>query len=90
MSYFKANDGRLWSIRLDDGLADASGFPRRIVWEAVLVETVPPSGTQRVVFRPAGWLLIATADDMARALTEAESVRSRWDSAATPIPRAST
>jgi hypothetical protein len=31
------------------------------------------------VFRPAGWLAVATAGDIAAALNEAESVRTRWE-----------
>lgn len=83
MRYFKTKDGKLWSIRLDDGLVDVSAIGRRVGWEALLCETVP-SGSQKVVYRPAGWLPEATPEDLARALGEAESVRSRWEQP--PIP----
>jgi hypothetical protein len=78
MRYFKTHDGKLWCIRLEDGLADASAFPGRVGWEALLFDTVP-SALQKVVYRPAGWLPMATPDELARALAEAEVVRARWE-----------
>jgi hypothetical protein len=82
MRYFKTKDGKLWSIRLDDGLADVSAIGARVGWEALLWETIP-SGVQKVVYRPAGWLPEASVDDLARALADAESVRSHWEE---PLP----
>jgi hypothetical protein len=83
MRYFKAKDGKLWSIRLDDGLIDLSVIGRRVGWEALLCETVP-NGSQKVVYRPSGWLPLATAEDLAHALADAETVRSRWEEP--PLP----
>lgn len=83
MKYFKSQDDRIWKVRLDNGLADAAGLSKRVGWEAVLFETVP-AGIQRIVYRPAGWLDIARAEDLGKALQEAESVRTRWESPPAP------
>ena len=80
MRYFHSQDGRTWTLRLDNALAQTSGFSERVGWEAVLFETVPPSDVQKIVFRPAGWLDVATAGDMATALNDAVAVRTRWES----------
>ena len=66
-------------MRLDDGLPDASGFPRRIGWEAVLFEAIPPGRAQKVAYRPAGWLFSAPEDELVKALHEAIAVRARWE-----------
>ncbi len=78
MRNFSAQDGRIWNVRLDDGLKSALAQPKRVGWEALLFETVPPA-TQKVVFRPAGWLPLASLVDLNRALVEAEAVRARWE-----------
>jgi hypothetical protein len=78
MREFTTMNGRNWSVRLDDGLADASGFQRRVGWEVVLFVTVPPGGTQKIVHRPSGWLDHASLADLEYALAEAESVRTHW------------
>lgn len=84
MRYFKSQDERIWTIRLDEELASVSGFPRRVGWEAVLFETQSPGNSQRIAFRPMGWLNQATAEELARALNEAEAVRTHWE--APPLP----
>jgi hypothetical protein len=78
MRTFAGLDGAVWSVRLDDGLATALPQPKRVGWETLLFEMVP-SGTQKVVFRPAGWLTQATLTDLTHALREAETVRTRWE-----------
>lgn len=79
MRYFQSQDGKTWSLRLDNALARTSGFSERVGWEAILFETVPPSDVQKIVFRPAGWLDLASAADMAAALQDAVAVRTRWE-----------
>lgn len=79
MRDFVNRDGRGWKVRLDDGLPDASGFPRRIGWEAVLFEAIPPGCAQKVAYRPAGWLSSAPEDELEKALHEAIAVRARWE-----------
>ena len=79
MRDFVNQDGRGWKVRLDDGLPDASGFPRRIGWEAVLFEAIPPGRAQKVAYRPAGWLSSAREDELVKALHEAIAVRARWE-----------
>ena len=79
MRDFVNRDGRGWKVRLDDGLPDASGFPRRIGWEAVLFEAIPPGRAQKVAYRPAGWLSSAPVEELVNALHEAIAVRARWE-----------
>ena len=79
MRSFVNGDGRGWKARLDDGLPDASGSPRRVGWEAVLFETTPPGRTQKIAYRPAGWLSSAPVEDLVQALQEAIAVRARWE-----------
>ena len=66
-------------VRLDEAVVN--GVPeKRVGWEAVVFETDPP-GVQRVVYRPAGWLSLATPTELTAALDEAEAVRTRWEPA---------
>ncbi|MEX2283347.1 MAG: hypothetical protein WEE89_12760 [Gemmatimonadota bacterium] len=78
MRNFAAHDGRVWNARLDHTLARSAPASRGSGWEAVLFETIPPA-TQKVVFRPAGWLPRASLTDLNHALREAEAVRARWE-----------
>ena len=84
MRYFKSQDDRIWTIRLDDELANTAGFPRRVGWEAVLFEAQASGSSQRITFRPCGWLAQAGADELAKALQEAAAVRTHWE--APPMP----
>lgn len=78
MRNFAAQDGRVWNARLDLGVTRTFSDTKGVGWEAVLFETVPPA-TQKVVYRPTGWLNRATIIDLNHALLEAESVRARWE-----------
>lgn len=73
-------EGTTWVARPDHGGSEAAP-EERIGWEAVIFETDPP-GVQRVVFRPAGWLNLATLNDLVAALREADAVRTRWQATA--------
>jgi hypothetical protein len=78
MRSFSAVDGRVWNARLDNALTSNSAQPNGVGWEAVLFETAPPA-TQKVVYRPVGWLTQASLGELQRALQEAEAVRARWE-----------
>jgi hypothetical protein len=76
MRVFKLSDGSSWTARLHD-----EGQPgRRIGWEAILLESTPHAASQRLVYRPPGWLDAATAGEVAAALEEGVAVRVRWGS----------
>ena len=77
MRTFAAQDGAIWSVRLDEGQTRALHRPAKAGWEALLFET---AGTQKVAFRPVGWLTQASLADLNQALREAETVRTRWES----------
>ena len=47
-------------------------------WELVLFEADGSQVTQRIVFRPVGWLRNAQLAELVSALGEAEAVRTRW------------
>lgn len=72
-------EGKTWVVRLDEGVS-ADAPEQRVGWEAVIFETDPPS-VQRVVYRPAGWLNLATPNELTAALGEADAVRTRWEAA---------
>jgi len=77
MRVFKLADGTSWIARLHDG-AEESVLEERVGWEAILIESDPVAAVQRLVYRPSGWLSVATPADLATALEEAHTVRSRW------------
>lgn len=78
MRVFSSADGRSWCARIDVG-ADEAGAPSGGVgWEAVLFEPHGEDPTQRLTYRPAGWLAGASDEDLIEALAEAEAVRARW------------
>jgi hypothetical protein len=78
MRLFTSDDGRPWIARLFDGDDAQQQVTTKFGWEAVLFEGAPPTGDQSLAFRPAGWLLQATTDDLLKALQESEWVRTRW------------
>ena len=77
MRVFKVSDGTSWIARLHDS-PDDEGVAARTGWEAVLFESGPGAAAQRLVYRPHGWLAVATAEDLAAALDEGVSIRVRW------------
>lgn len=72
MRKFEDVNGRAWRARLDEGSA-----PGGAAWEIVLFED-DGVRSQRIVYRPAGWLQKAPVQELIDALAEAESVRTRW------------
>lgn len=78
MRVFRVRDGSNWLARPEE--AAPGGPPSRSGWESILFEQ-QPSGAARLVYRPAGWLDTASEAELAAALAEAESVRSRWGAA---------
>ncbi|HSL70129.1 MAG TPA: hypothetical protein VK864_07785 [Longimicrobiales bacterium] len=79
MRNFTADDGRDWRVQLDTGHVGAPANGNgRIGWEAVLFDPISTGVTQRIAFRPAGWLLDASVEDLVQALGEAAAVRARW------------
>ena len=72
MREFIGSDGRVWRARLDEQAAGGAA------WELVLFEADGSQVTQRIVFRPVGWLRNAQLAELVSALGEAEAVRTRW------------
>jgi hypothetical protein len=80
MRVFKLADGTSWVARLNDG-PDAAAAYAGSGWEAILFEASPHAIAQRLVYRPPGWLGVATPEELAAALEEGLSVRARWGGA---------
>jgi len=76
-----SDDGRNWSVRLDDGSqADGNG----VGWELIIFEDRDNPSVQRFTYRPAGWFGRATEAELRAALEESEAVRARWGAAPQP------
>ncbi|HEX6940862.1 MAG TPA: hypothetical protein VF158_15705 [Longimicrobiales bacterium] len=78
MRIFMSADGRSWRARVYDGPQDDGIGAPGVGWEAVLFETADDDMTQRLAYRPAGWLTGAALDDLRTALEQSEAVRARW------------
>lgn len=78
MRVFASADGRSWTARVYDGPADERRRAAGVGWEAILFEVPGENLTQRIEYRPVGWLARADAVELQRALEQAESVRARW------------
>jgi hypothetical protein len=78
MRVVRLSDGTSWVVRLHDEPDVGSNATERIGWEAVVFDPSPAGLAQRLVYRPSGWLMTATAADLAAALDEAVAVRLRW------------
>jgi hypothetical protein len=76
MRVFKVADGTSWVARLHDS-ADEAGPAPKAGWEAVVFQSVP-SHVAQLVYRPSGWLELATAEELARALADGQTIRVRW------------
>jgi hypothetical protein len=76
MRVFKVSDGTSWMARLHDA-TDESTATTRAGWEAILFERGPDDAA-KLVYRPHGWLLAATPDDLEEALAEGVAIRVRW------------
>lgn len=78
MRLFTSEDGRPWVAKLLDGDERPPHVNAQSGWEAVLFEATAQQNQQSLAFRPAGWLLRATTQDLLNALQESEWVRTRW------------
>jgi hypothetical protein len=70
-------DGKSWIARIHDS-ANKEGNGGRIGWEVVQFDTNPSGSTQRITYRPAGWLTEASINELIDALREGETVRAAW------------
>lgn len=77
MRIFKV-DGRQWVAQIHDSAEAAAPAQSRAGWEVVQFDTQPSGSVQRISYRPAGWLLQASIDELIEALREGESVRANW------------
>lgn len=76
MRVFKVADGTSWTARLDEGSEEPGAH--RAGYDTILFEPDPVASLLRLVYRPAGWLSGASAQELAAALDEAVVVRARW------------
>lgn len=77
MRIFKI-DGKQWIAQLHDLPAAKPAVEPRAGWEVVQFDTQPSSHTQRISYRPVGWLAQASIAELIDALREGESVRVCW------------
>lgn len=77
MRTFVSEDGRTWVVKLHDGLVN-NPPAERAGWEVIQFDTDPPGTTQRITYRPSGWLQNANIQDLISALQEGETVRASW------------
>ena len=78
MRLFKL-DGKDWVAQLHD-LPDEKAAPEpRPGWEVIQFDTRPSGTTQRISYRPVGWLAQATIEELIDALREGESVRATFN-----------
>jgi hypothetical protein len=78
MRIFTSEDGQPWVATLYEGGEGQTQVTTKFGWEAVLFEAKAQEGGQSLAFRPAGWLLKATMEELLTALQESEWVRTRW------------
>jgi hypothetical protein len=78
MRIFKI-DGKEWIAQLHDLPTAKPAEEPRAGWEVVQFDTQPSSNTQRISYRPVGWLAQASLADLIAALREGETVRARWN-----------
>jgi hypothetical protein len=77
MKKFKI-DGKEWIAQLHDLPAAKTAEEPRAGWEVVQFDTQPSSNTQRISYRPVGWLAQASIAELVDALREGATVRARW------------
>lgn len=80
MRNFKSQDGSSWIAKIHDGLEEKVSIDSRTGWEVIQFDTDPPGSTQRITYRPSGWLNNATLQELIAALQEGETVRASWKS----------
>lgn len=78
MRTFLSEDGQSWTAKLHDGLEPTALFDSRTGWEIVQFDPTTPGASQRITYRPSGWLANASIQDLIDALREGESVRASW------------
>jgi hypothetical protein len=78
MRTFTSEDGITWTARLHDGVANAAADQQRVGWEIIEFDPETPGTTQRIAYRPPGWLLNASLRELIDALREADVVRASW------------
>jgi uncharacterized membrane protein len=72
-------DGKDWVAQLHHGpTKDNGAIGRRAGWEVVQFDTRPPGTSQRISYRPPGWLSNATIAELIEALREGETIRANW------------
>ena len=67
-------DGKNWVAQIHDGTNKEAS----IGWEVIQFDTEPGGATQKISYRPAGWLGNASIQELIDALKEGESVRTTW------------
>lgn len=77
MREFKSQDGKSWIARIHDGKAEASPVDARTGWEVIQFDA-ETGKTQRIAYRPSGWLTNASIQELIEALDEGENVRAKW------------
>lgn len=77
MREFKSQDGKTWVARIHDGIAEATPVEARTGWEVIQFDAETGT-TQRIAYRPSGWLSNASIKDLIEALGEGENVRAKW------------
>lgn len=77
MREFKSEDGKTWIARIHDGKDDDAPVDARTGWEVVQFDTTTGM-TQRIAYRPSGWLANASIQELIEALREGDNVRATW------------
>jgi len=77
MRVFRISDGSSWTARVQEGATDVVAEPRP-GYDAIVFDADPVAATQRLVYRPPGWLEQASVADLVAALEEGVVVRARW------------
>jgi hypothetical protein len=75
MRTFTDSGDKLWRVRVDGAAAPRGG--NGIGWQALIFESATEK-TQRILYRPVGWLDQASDAELRAALTEGETVRAHW------------
>jgi hypothetical protein len=72
------HDGKDWVAQLHDGSEKKITVEVRAGWEVVQFNTHSPGNTQRISYRPAGWLSQASIAELIQALRDGNAVRANW------------
>lgn len=77
MRIFKV-DGKDWIAQLHVGRQANGNTAVRAGWDVIQFDTKPSGTTQRIAYRPIGWLQNASITDLIDAMREGETVRAAW------------